>query len=483
MMEGDAHYFEDVRLAFVAAVSLEANDDELDSEEWWNRCRGDPDVSCHHWAFNDNQWKKDHEEGERDGGTARTEQIRSEYEVVEQLFLNKVLMVDREQFELRRAVYAADYQVEFDHLDYGPLEPDIVATYYEPFDVAMVTVNFHLPSVSAADLVYLKSLKWDSTKRFSGAPGLTVHQAGELQTSDIDPQECDYAYLNAWLQKLFEETIGIEDVTLSHGDVLDCIDIRGGDEGASVFDKEPAKPLYAVITGDEGYNLNDDEVVNDYVDEGAAEMHSREYFRYFFHESSIVALFGRSFPEKKQSFEKDYTETYERYRPYTNYLGLASEVAALSDGILFLGELLLTRHVALQELDRRLSRDPLEGAKWPRVKRYTGMDLHVITDLKQSALNRLTEIEILSQSLLWGPVPDLDMMFNHKNRRESVDKTLETLESSIRDKYNRRMQNGILALTAATVILTLWTGPGPAIWSFLHDSGVDILETLWTLLP
>lgn len=475
-MEADDHQFEDVRLAFVAAVSLTVDEGKFDSEEWWATCRENRATSCHHWAFNGTEWNRDPGEDEADGGTERTERIRTEYEVVEQLFLNKALTVDRERFELRRAVYAADHRVSFDHVDHEPLRPDLIVTHYEPFDVAMVTVNFQLESVSAADLVYLKSLKWDSTARFEGAPGVTVHHDGEIQTADLEPTGRESAYLDAWLQNLLEATMGVEEATLSHGDVLDCIDIRGGEDGASVFNKEPAGPLYAVVTGDEGYELNDG-VARSFLDD-APEMHSREYFRYFFHDSSIVGLFDASFPEKKRAFEASYEKQYGRYRPYSEYLGLASEIAALSDGILFVGELLLTRHIALQELDRRLEQEPSEASGWTRLTRYTGGELRAFITLKQSALDSLTEVEMLSRSLLWGAVPDLDGMFNHEKRRASVDRTLETLESSIRDEYNRRMQNGIVSLTLVTVILTLWMGPGPAIWSYVQELGMAIIESL-----
>lgn len=478
MMEADDHQFKDVRLAFVAAISLNADSRSFDGEEWLEAYRENREGSSHYWKFNDGEWGQDSADGQVDGGTERTERIRAEYELVEQLFLNKVLTVDREQFELRRAVHAADYRVSFDRVDHEPLVPDIVVTHYEPFNVAMVTVNFQLESVSAHDLVYLKSLKWDSTARFEGGPGVTVHRDGELQSTDLEPIETESAYLNAWFQELFEDTVGVEDATLSHGDILDCIDIRGGEDGASVFEKDPAGPLYAVITGDEGYELNDDDVAQSFLDDSVPEMHTREYFRYFFYESSIVGLFDGSFPERKRTFGANYAKQYGSYRPYADYHGLASEVAALSDGMMFVGELLLTRHIALQELDRRLDRDQSEATGRANLRRYMGSELRAFIDLKQSALERLTEIEMLSRSLLWGAVPDLDGMFDHENRRTSVDRTLETLESSIRDEYNRRMQNGIISLTVITVVLTLWAGPGPAIWSFLQEVGMAIVNGL-----
>lgn len=478
-MGAESHHFEDVRLAFVAAISVD-NDDGFARDEWWAECRESSAVSCHRWSFDGHAWEQDSEDNVG-GGTEATERVRTEYELVEKLFLNKVLTVDRERFELWRAVYATDHYVEFDNVDIDPVEPDLVVSYYEPFNVAIVTVNLQLPSVSADDLVYLKSLKWDSTRRFEGAPGVTVHEGETLRSDDLEPAGRESAYLNAWLQQLFDETIGIGDATLAHGDVLDCIDIRG-DGGASVFDKEPAGPLYAAITGDEGYKLNDDEVMQSFLADGVSEMHSREYFRYFFHESSIVALFDDGFPTEKHAFEASYVEQYGSYPPYVDYLGLESKIATLSDGILFAGELLLTRHIALQELDRQLESEPTLTTGLDRLRLHMGGDLRRFIELKESSLNQLTEIEMLSQSLLWGPVPGLNQMFNHENRRESVDRALENLESSIRDKYNRRMQNGILLLTMITALLTLWMGPGPEIWSFLEQTTVAIVDGLATTL-
>ena len=237
-METADHEFEDVRLAFVAAISFDG-DDGFEVEDWWNACRDDRATACHHWLFDGERWrqpadgdgpKADHTAGDdpANGEAQRAERIRSEYEIVEELFLNKALTVDRERFELRRTVHAMDHQVDFDHVAHEPLTPDVVVTHFEPYDVATLTVNFNLESVSTDDLVYLKSLKWDSTTRFEGSPGVTVHRNGELRSADLEPQGSESAYLNTWLEDLFDQTIGVEDATLNHGDVLDCIEIRGG---------------------------------------------------------------------------------------------------------------------------------------------------------------------------------------------------------------------------------------------------------------
>jgi hypothetical protein len=204
-------------------------------------------------------------------------------------------------------------------------------------------------------------------------------------------------------------------------------------------------------------------------------MRSREYFRYFFHESTIVGLFGQTFPERKRAFEAEYANRYGSYAPYREYLGLASEIAVLSDGMMFVGELLLTRHIALQQLDRRLEQLPSNPTGRARLRLLVGGELDAFTDLKRSALDRLTEIEMLSESFLWGPVPDLGGMFNHDGRRENVDRTIESLESTIRDQYNRRTQSLIVILTAATVLLaTPWVG----ILSFLQTVVVALLDSL-----
>jgi hypothetical protein len=410
--------------------------------------------------------------------------LLNDLRTVEEFYLNarSQIVIGEDRLELERCRPGFDLRVRSTDGDRTILDADadVVLTYYRSVDVLGVTLNFQLGETQPDDLIYLKSLKWDSAESIRGAREMDVSFDGGESWTQRTFQELFEAVVDEFFDAEFDPRTGGEAI-------LDTISFRGIDIDRDLSQREENRVLYGLLTGDEGYDLNSQSAIDAVVNTSDGKLDTRSYFEYFFNGTTVLGRLDSDYGEVKTAFADRYGGRFGEYPPYDGYLRLDPEIAALEDGMYFLGEIALVRFVLLRDVDDELEKtlssrrqfastrgfgpdqeaslgDPFSiVARGEAIVReffhdLSGRDLRELEETKRQATIELTNVDMLTNSVLGiGVIPSFDDMFNYRDTRTSVREKLEDIDDSIQYRYNHRTQTVIILLTLVTVLVTALT--------------------------
>jgi hypothetical protein len=325
------------------------------------------------------------------------------------------------------------------------VEPQVVLSYFPSVEVLTATVNFEIPEITVDELIFLKSLKWISRVEYGSVPRTTV-EIGD---------RTDQVTFSEVFQRLVEATVGdLVEIKLPSDAVLDSVEIRGGETEGQLFQGAQNDALFGIITGDEGYRHNAPDMVEQYFEQSAIEIHYRHYFRYFYGTTSLVGLFSEEYPDDKLALARTYRDRFGEISPQSEYIRLVSEFANLSDGHLITAEIALIRYVVLRFIDKELARRINLGSSGEDSP--DGQTLDELLDLKQRIDSELTDIDLLTNSGFWVNLPtSIDSLFGYDDTRSNLERKLQSVDDTIQDRYNKRLQRTQLYLTIISVFLTI----------------------------
>lgn len=429
MLENEV--LKDVRMAFIFSATLKEDDGKI-----WNETLEYCDEG-YYWHIKEDQRK-----------IFKTKNILSsaleDYILVENFYLSKQLFhVGRDYSMISRFIPSIDLELIFPikSKDESPIKvkPTVILSLYRDMGVVTLILNVLYNEIGTDDLIYIKSLKWNSIKHYKGAPKIRVFING------IDKGE---QYFFELLKILFNEVfknklkIGTESES-----ILDLIEIRDKEIGEQLFCGKRNDLLYGLLAGDEGYIFSNIKITNEYFTNPDRCIENRTYFKYFFAPTSILGLFSKDYPKfNKEEFAKFYAKKYYNFEPLCQYINLVSDIANLSDGLAFVGEIILVRHTLLKEVDLNI-RNEFEERE---------MDFKHLLRLKREIIIKLTKIELLANDVLWiNLLFTTDDMFGYKSINKNIKERLEYIDNQIRDEYNARVQNRLFVLTIIITILTI----------------------------
>lgn len=474
------------KIAFVMGFRMGEN-----FEKVWDEARENC-TAGYWWKTDDNGTPHPVEAGEQQS------ELLDDFQTVEDFYLNarSSLMIGEDRLKIERCV--PDFPVRIQHIVDGRellnTTAEVVLTYYRTVDVLTVTLNFQLGSINADDLIYVKSLKWDSRDGLRGSRTVEVSYENpetdeptweEVNFDTLFEQVRDRFFpvdssMLAQLGKRFppssvadrspgQSGVATYELKTSGDVILDAISIRGlecEEQNSSELHFEGAEPpeptkqswaedavLYGLVTGDEGYDLNTCKTIEEVVSARDSKLDTRWYFDYFFSGTSVVADLSEEYDSEKQDFKREYVKRYGSYPPYDEYLDLYTRVATLEDGMFLFGEIALVRYVLLMYVDEQLEETlsiEEDNSILPR-----GRDLRDLEKVKWNATTQLTRIDMLTESVLGlSAVPSFNKMFEYATTKRQVRERLGDLDDSIHYRYNRRIQRALVVLALLTILLT-----------------------------
>lgn len=444
----DGSRVRDAKIAFVAGYRMPTAFEDV----WQSELES---TTGYRWVSDDDS---DGVEAQTFGGAlpAFLEDLRD----VEAFYLNarSQLMLGDDRLRLGRRI--PEFEVRIRHEVAGETMVDeivdVVLTYYQTVNVLTVTLNFRLGEYDANDLIYLKSLKWDSNP--------SIRNARTVEMSYDDGENWTEVHFSSLFERVRERVFsgfGPESAPETDGDaVLDTISFRGfvsdDEEQREGLNGQEKRCLYGLVTGDEGHGINKPTAMDGLVSKTESKLDTRQYFEYFFDGTTVLARLDADYDAEKQGFADDYTDRYGSYPPYSRYLDLDPGIAALEDGMYLFGEIALVRFVLLRFVDEELEAS-LANEKDSSYLPF-GRDLRDLEQTKRRSTTQLTNIDMLTNSVLGiGVIPSFDGMFGYAETKVQVREKLSDLDDSIQNRYNRRTQTVIIALTLVTILTTLVT--------------------------
>lgn len=460
-----------VRIAFIFSATLKDNRSKWDIV---NRT-----FNKDNWSI----WKKSIENSKEGYYWKEEDGIRKIYKtkeillspledciLVENFFLSKQLFhVGKDYKMISRFIPSIDLELIFPiknkNGDEIRIKPTVITSLYNDINVTTLTLNLTFDEIGTDDLIYIKSLKWNSIKHYKKSPKIKVF----IDKKDRGDQFfCDF--FKILFNEVFEDKLMIGTESES---ILDLIDIRDKKIGESLFYRNRDGLLLGLLLGDEGYCINSDKMIKNHLSNQNMYMEYREYFKYFFSPTSILGLFSKEYPKcNKEVFAKDYAEKYKNFEPLCKYINLVSDIANLSDGLALVGEVTLIRYSILKEIDLNI-RDEFEEGR---------MRFEKLINLKKEITTRIANIELLAKDVLWiNLLSASDEMFGYKHIKMNINERLEYLDDHIRDKYNAKIQWRLfvismimLALTMIMLYIMIWDSGNPSTMKIVHLFNISI---------
>lgn len=428
----------DVKLAFVSGFRMSNGFEQL-----WKDIR--------ERSTGGYRWKNEGEEVRAVPIGKNIPAILNEFRYVEEFYLNarSKLMISDDRLKIERCI--PNFRVQIRHHANGrkllEATPDIILTYYQTVGILTVTVNFQFEQLNPDDLIYLKSLKWDSSPSVKDARKLKIR---------LEDDDWSQDHFNTLFYSICDRIFDAEEVIEAGGEVvLDTISFRGFSDD-DITTETRNEILYGLITGDEGYKFNTTDTINSLVADNDSKLDTRHYFQYFFSGTTVLGDLKKNYKVEKKSFSRAYRDRYGNYPPYNRYLDFDSKIAALEDGMYLFGEIALVRFVLLQYIDTRLEdalTNEIDSSLFPR-----GADLKNLEETKEETMRQLTNIDMLTDSVLGiGAVPSFDAMFGYETTRKQVREKLSDLNDSIHYRYNRRTQTIVLFLLLTAALISIST--------------------------
>ena len=384
-----------------------------------------------------------------------------DYILVEDFFLSKQLFnVGRDYTMISRFTPDINLELIFP-IKHGPTTSTVIISFYRAVGVVTLTLNIVFEEIGTDDLIYIKSLKWNSIRHYDKAPMIDVVINGDCRK---DQYFCDIFKL-IW-DEVFKDKLEIK---LESESILDLIEIRDGVIGGPIFRGKRNDLLFGLLVGDEGHSINSSKMMDERISRPDKRMEYRDYFKYFFESTTILGLFSKDYPKcGKKEFAKVYADRYSDFKPLCEYINLVSDIANLSDGLALVGEVTLVRYTVLKEIDQNI-RTEFEGGK---------MRLKHLLRLKNEIITRMTTIELLAKDVLWiNLLSTTDEMFGYNSIKKNMQERLGYIDSQIRDEYNSWLMGLMLLLTAviglANIPLGVW------LWRLVvgvyqdHCEGID----------
>lgn len=420
----------DVRIAFIFSSTVKEDNQNILEESIKNSEEG------YYWKV---------EEGRRIHKTKdKLSSVLEDYILVESFFLSKQLFhVGRDYTMISRFIPPIDLELIFPIKSKAgntmKVKPTVIISFYRDIGVVTLILNIVWDEIGIDDLIYIKSLKWNSMKHYTDAPkiGVTINgkNKGEQYFCDIFKMLCNEVFEN----KL---KIGTESES-----ILDLIEIRDREIGEHIFYGKRNDLLFGLLVGDEGYVINSAKMMNEHLSNPDICIEYRKYFKYFFAPTTVLGLFPKDYPKRnKKEFAKVYAKRYNNFEPLCKYINLVSDIANLSDGLALVGEVTLIRYIMLKEIDLKI-RDEFEEGE---------MSFRHLLRLKREITTRTANIELLAKNVLWiNLLSTTDEMFGYNSIKANIQERLEYIDGQIRDIYNTRIQNQLLWLAIIIGILTM----------------------------
>ena len=431
----------DVRIAFIFSATLKEDSrwhKLLRKDNWriWEECIiKNSDGEWYYWEVKEGIRKTQK-------GKDKLSSALEDYILVENFFLSKQLFhVGRDYTIISRFTPPINIELTFPIKSKDgnttKVKPTIIISYHKDIDVVTLILNTAFDEIGTDDLIYIKSLKWNSIGHYEKAPKLKVTINGK----DLEEQYfCDI--FKILFNEIFKGKLKIETETESP---LDLIEIRDNEFGEQMFYGGHNDLLFGILVGDEGYMINSLKMMNKHISNPDIIMEYREYFKYFFAPTTILGLFSKDYPECKKKFSEVYANQYSNFEPLCKYINLVSDIANLSDGLALVGEVTLIRYAILKEIDLKI-RDQFEEGK---------MSFKYLLRLKRKITTRIANIELLAKNVLWiNLLSTTDEMFGYNSIKRNIQERLEYIDSLIRDKYNAKIQNRLFWLTIIIGVLT-----------------------------
>lgn len=386
----------------------------------------------------------------------------SDYLLVEEFFLSKRLYRNvRKDLLISRVSLSREFTLEFplgnrDSNRGITVSPDIVFSYYRGLEVLTTTIVLGSLDISVQELIFLKSLRWMARTGPDNVPKIKI--AYEDSTDD--------ASFTTLFDDIIDHCLGdIVDPLFESDVILDSIEVHDSNIGVELFERNRDKLLFGLLTGDEGYRMNTDDMVADYLENGDIEVHYREYFRYYYPRTSLLGLFSEEYPNSKRQFAAEYAERHGYISPQTDFINLVSSVPNLSDGHLLTAEVALVRYTLLREIDRRLNTEVAIGKT--DEDPIQDREIDALLDLKHDITQTLTHVDLLANSDLWVNLPiSIDHVFGYKNTRKNLEEKIAVIDETIESRYNKRQQKRRRLIALVSAILTLIIA-GAAVIGFL----------------
>lgn len=369
------------------------------------------------------------------------------------------------------------------------IEPTIIITRYQGYGVMLVTLSFEIDKIDADDLIYIKSLKLHSSSHYNvNTPKIILTLDGEdksIKLSDLFEEILDH---------IFDDNINIVTPTDA---ILDSIELRGENLCSEIYKRNRDDLLFGILKGDEGYRINRKKIMQDYLDNPKYKFSYRDYFKYFFDTTSILGVFSNNYPEIKQNFAQKYEEKFGSFDPLIDYIDLVSDLPNLSDGHLFSSEIMLVSYTLLKDADQMMSREikqsKLGGTSQEicykdiekeDIQETKNLDLDDLSKLKMRVMDRIQDIELFSNELLWVNLTDFpNWMFGYNFLKENLKEKLDYLDRIIEASETRsfQIQNRILSLLAL-LFAVLGIGEITTDFAFSYATGL-INRILIALIP
>jgi hypothetical protein len=375
----------------------------------------------------------------------------SDYLLVEKFFLSKRLYHNvRKDLLISRVSPNRELTLKFplgnrDSNREITVSPDIVFSYYRGLGVLTTTIVLRSLDISVQELIFLKSLRWMARTGPDNVPKIKIayeDSTDEASFTTLFDDIIDH-YLRDIVDPLVESDV-----------ILDSIEVHDSNIGVELFERNRDKLLFGLLTGDEGYRMNTDDMVADYLENGDIEVHYREYFRYYYTRTSLLGLFSEEYPNNKRQFAGEYAERHGYISPQTDFINLVSSVPNLSDGHLLTAEVALVRYTLLREIDRRLNSEVAIGKT--DEDPIQDREIDALFDLKHDITQTLTHVDLLTNSDLWVNLPiSIDHVFGYKNTRKNLEEKIAVIDETIQSRYNKRQQKRRRLIALASAILTL----------------------------
>jgi len=370
-----------------------------------------------------------------------------DYILVEDFFLSKKLFpVGRDYAMISRFIPPIDLELIFpiERKDGKTIKmkPTVITSFYREIGVITFCLNMVCEEIGVDDLIYIKSLKWNSVKDCPNSPKIKVIINGKNRGEWYFREIFKMLY-----NEIFENRLKIGTESKS---ILDLIEIRDKKIGDHIFHGQRNDLLFGLLIGDEGYTIDKAKMITKYLSNPDICMWYRDYSKYFFAPTTILGFFSKEYPKRnKKAFAKVYAKRYDNFEPLCKYINLVSDIATLSDGVALPGEVTLVRYSILQEIDMKI-RDQFEEGK---------MSFRNLLTLKKEITTRLANIELLAKDVLWINLPyPSSEMFGYSKIKMNIQERLGYIDGHIRDKYNARIQYSWLSLTIILLVLTLIIG-------------------------
>lgn len=441
----------DVRITFIFSATLKESRSEWDLVNW-----GDSKILRSLKKDNWSVWEKNFKNSKEGYFWKENDGLREIYKtkeillqpledciLVEDFFLSKQLFhVGKDYKMISRFIPSIDLKLIFPIKDNDGnlirIKPTIIMSHYRDVNVVTLSLNFVFNEIGTDDLVYFKSLKWNSIKHHPNSPKIKIildkRYHGEYFFCDL---------FKILFEEVFEDKlkIGIESES-----ILDLIEIRDKKIGENLFNRNRDDLLLGILLGDEGYCINNKNMIKNHLSNKEMYMEYRDYFKYFFAPTSILGLFSKEYPFNKKLFAKVYAEKYDNFEPLCKYIDLVSDNANLSDGLGLVGEVTLIRYLILKEIDLKIRNEFEEGK----------MRFKNLLNLKTEITTRMAKIELLAKDVLWiNLLSTSDEMFGYKYIKININERLNYIDNHILYKYNAQIQGRSLLLTRSILLLTL----------------------------